>query len=110
MRDPLYLHLGDATSTGLALGWLSASTQTVAGAAPSISVRVYPNPWRADRHEGSPIIFDQWTGTGSSTIKIFTAPATISNANVAGQRRVLGPDQRVGGRRGFRPLYLSHLQ
>lgn len=32
--------------------------------------RVYPNPWRADRHRGAPVTFD--TLPPSSTIKLFT--------------------------------------
>lgn len=68
MRDPLYLHRGDPASTRAALGLGSGSAS--AGSA-SISARVYPNPWRADRHAGKPIIFDQWTGS-DVTINIFT--------------------------------------
>ena len=34
------------------------------------SPRVYPNPWRADKHAGHPITFDQMAA--GSTVKIFT--------------------------------------
>lgn len=34
------------------------------------AVRVYPNPWRRDRHQGSPITFDQLRP--NSQVKIFT--------------------------------------
>lgn len=34
------------------------------------SARIYPNPWRSDKHSGLPVIFDQLP-TGS-TVKIFT--------------------------------------
>jgi hypothetical protein len=34
------------------------------------AVRVYPNPWRSDKHTGRPITFDQMTV--GATVKIFT--------------------------------------
>jgi len=39
--------------------------------ATSVNVRVYPNPWRKDKHSGHPITFDQMAG--GSDVKIFTA-------------------------------------
>lgn len=35
-------------------------------------LRVYPNPWRVDRHAGSPITFDRMAL--NSVVKIFTVP------------------------------------
>src|SRR5262249_16875295 len=34
------------------------------------SIRVYPNPWKAGKHDSQPIRFDQMTP--NSTVKIFT--------------------------------------
>jgi hypothetical protein len=52
---------------------------------PSVSPRVYPNPWRGDRDAGYPITFDQLTG--NTTIKIFDLSGhlvnTLSTASVS---------------------------
>ena len=45
------------------------------------NIRVYPNPWRKDKHDGNPITFDQLTG--QVTIKIFTVSGHLM--------RTLGP-------------------
>ena len=39
------------------------------------AVRMYPNPWRADKHAGTPITFDHLTG--DATVKIFTISARL---------------------------------
>ena len=44
-----------------------ATTQAITSLDASL---VYPNPWRADRHAGVPIVFDNLTA--DSTVKIFT--------------------------------------
>jgi hypothetical protein len=59
------------TSQAATLHVISSLSQppTVGVTTPGASGRVYPSPWRADRHTG-PITFDQFTD--GSTIKIFT--------------------------------------
>jgi len=42
------------------------------------ALRVYPNPWRSDRHSGSPIIFDHLTE--GTTIKIFTVSGHLTRS------------------------------
>ena len=62
-----------ASNSGQTSAWATA-TITLVGANLS-SVRVYPNPWRKDKHDGKPITFDQLTG--EVTIKIFTVSAHL---------------------------------
>ncbi len=46
-------------------------SSAVTAAPPDLSaVRVFPNPWRSDKHEGQPITFDNLPA--QSTLKIFT--------------------------------------
>jgi hypothetical protein len=46
------------------------STDIFLAAADLSAARVYPNPWRADRHGGYAVTFDQLTP--GATVKIFT--------------------------------------
>jgi len=53
-------------------GIVSPSAQAFVDLVPAdlAAVRVHPNPWRADRHTGAPITFDQLAS--NSTVTIFT--------------------------------------
>jgi len=60
--------------------WIQPAKLTVEGAEANVpnavvsngsAVRVYPNPWRADRHGRREMTFDQMSG-GDRTVKIFT--------------------------------------
>ena len=49
------------------------------------SVRVYPNPWRVDQHQGIPMTFDQLPP--NSTVKIFTISAHwVKTLSTSGSR------------------------
>jgi hypothetical protein len=69
-----------------AVGNASAEAQDYVTLVPAdlSSVRIYPNPWRADRHAGKPIVFDNLTINSSA--KIFTvsghAVKTLPTNNV----------------------------
>ena len=45
------------------------------------NVRVYPNPWRSDKHVGKNVIFDQLAL--GSTVKIFTVSPLHLRAGMA---------------------------
>ena len=57
-----------ATNSAGASPWASATINVVS--ADLSAIRVYPNPWKKDRHAGRDIIFDNLTA--NSTVKIFT--------------------------------------
>jgi len=71
-----YVRVRALDAYGNASNYVSPSSRVVSrslAATPALDldgVRLYPNPWRPDRHQGSPITFDQLTL--NSTVKIFT--------------------------------------
>ena len=63
---------GNASNYGFPrLGATAYENSTLSAAdSPPDALRVYPNPWRHDRHQGSPVTFDHLEL--NSTVKIFT--------------------------------------
>jgi hypothetical protein len=64
----------------IATGTAQASANVTGG---TLAPRVYPNPWRADKHAGVPLTFDQITAGG--VVKVFTVSGhwvkTLTNNN-----------------------------
>lgn len=94
-NDPTYVHAAMSWSNNpnvweaaraqlanIITGGNAFGPQVTAG---PITPRVFPNPWRADKHTGVPVTFDQITA--SSTVKIFTVSGhwikTLTNTNGA---------------------------
>ncbi len=93
-QDPTYVHTAmswsndpnvwEAARAQLANIIATGSAQTGANVnGGAISPRVYPNPWRADKHSGVPVTIDQIPT--SCTVKIFTVSGhwvkTLNNIN-----------------------------
>jgi hypothetical protein len=72
------------------------------------AIRVYPNPWRKDRHSGTPITFDQLTT--NTTIKIFTVAGHLVRTLPRANTRVIWDLKNDSGDAVASGLYLYLLE